>query len=110
MNKTRKAYVRRIRERILMLVIGILIGLFLFQIFAVRTSADNRQERYKYYNSVFVKPGDSLWTIAENYITDDYEDMESYIAEVMKMNHLGEPQVQAGNYICVPYYSDELLK
>ena len=40
MNKTRKAYVRRIRERILMLVIGILIGLFLFQIFAVRTSAD----------------------------------------------------------------------
>lgn len=108
--KLRVRQVRRIRERILMLAIGIAIGLFLFKAFAVQASADSQPKRYKYYTSVFVRPGDNLWSIAGKYITDEYEDIDSYIAEVMQINHMGSVQVQAGNYICVPYYSEELLE
>lgn len=108
--KLRIRQIRRIRERIIMLVIGIIIGLFLFQLFAVPANADNRSQKYKYYTGVFVRPGDNLWSIAEDYITDDYESMDSYIAEVMQMNHMSDTQVRAGNYLYVPYYSEELLE
>ena len=109
--KLRVRRMRRIRERIIMLLLGIVIGLFLFRLFAVPANAKASQEqRYKYYTGVFVRPGDNLWTIAKDYITDEYESIDSYIAEVMQMNHLSQPQVQAGNYVYVPYYSDELLE
>ena len=108
--KLRIRQVRRFRERIFMLVVGILIGLFLFQLFAMPASADTQEQRYKYYTSVFVRPGDNLWSIAQEYITEDYDSVESYLDEVMRMNHMRDEQVQAGNYLYVPYYSEELLE
>ncbi len=60
----------------------------------------------KYYADVYVKSGDTLWDIAQQYITDECGSMESYIREIKEINNLGVC-LQAGQTIVVPYYADK---
>ncbi len=61
---------------------------------------------YKYYTSVRIGQGDTLWTIAEQYCTDPAE-IRSYIKELKSINNLERDEIHAGNYLTVVYYSDE---
>lgn len=63
--------------------------------------------RYKYYTSIQIEPGSSLWDIAEKYASSEYESLEAYIQEVRQINHLDEDTIYAGSYLCIPYYSSE---
>lgn len=65
------------------------------------------EPRYKYYTSIQIQTGDTLWSIAENYMTGEYADIYEYINEVMEINHLNSDFLQAGKRLCVPYYSSE---
>ena len=62
---------------------------------------------YKYYTSIRVSSGDTLWDIAKEYRTEEYSDISSYIAEVREINHLSSNQITDGMYLCIPYYSEE---
>ena len=62
---------------------------------------------YKYYTTIQVEKGDSLWKIARTYITDDYTDLNAYIREVREINRLTDDQIRYGQYITIPYYSDQ---
>lgn len=64
--------------------------------------------RYKYYTSVEIQPGDTLSSIAEEYITPEYASVEEYVKEIMEYNHLSSDTIHAGRYISIMYYSDEL--
>lgn len=70
------------------------------------THAQNEQ-RYKYYTSVYVDYGDSLWSIAEQYISAEYKSMHEYIEEVKSINKLENEYLKCGDQICIPYYSSE---
>ena len=61
----------------------------------------------KYYTSIQIEKGTSLWEIAEDYITEEYASEQEYIEEVMRMNHLNNDVIYEGAYLCVPYYSSE---
>ena len=63
--------------------------------------------RYKYYTSIQVEPGSSLWEIAREYASSEYEDLDEYIREVRQINHLDQDTIYAGSYLCIPYYSSE---
>lgn len=66
---------------------------------------------FKYYTSVTVEAGDSLWQIAGDYIDSHYDSRESYIAEVRSINHLADNDtIYAGQLLIVPYYSSEYVK
>ncbi len=59
----------------------------------------------KYYTSVQVKEGDSLWSIAEAYCTDP-EEVRDYVTELKQMNHIvNEFALEPGSYVTVCYYS-----
>ena len=62
---------------------------------------------YKYYTSIQIHSGDSLWSIAETYMTGEYQNIYDYIDEVREINHLSGDYLQAGSKLCVPYYSSE---
>lgn len=66
-----------------------------------------QSSRYKYYTSIQVEPGSSLWEIAREYASSEYEDLEDYIREVRQINHLDQDTIYAGSYLCIPYYSSE---
>ena len=62
-------------------------------------------EQEKYYKSIEVTDGVTLWNIAEEYCSNEYNDYNEYINEVKKLNHLGEDTIHSGQYIVIPYYS-----
>lgn len=66
----------------------------------------------KYYTGVIVKSGDSIWTLADQYIDySQYRDKEAYIEEVCSINRLEEPAAtRAGQRLIFPYYSDEFIR
>ena len=60
---------------------------------------------YKYFTSILVYPGDTLTSIARQYVDHHYDSLEDYIEEVRVTNHLQEDEIRAGEYLIVPYYS-----
>ena len=62
----------------------------------------------KYYTSIRVESGDTLWTIADEYIADFNLAKEDYIREICQLNHISEDDIHAGAYIIIPYYSQEV--
>ena len=58
----------------------------------------------KYYKSIDIADGDTLWSIAKENMTEDYTSIYEYIEEVMEINNLESEQIQAGQYLTVAYY------
>ena len=64
---------------------------------------------FKYYKSIVVEEGETLWSIASENMGADYEDKNSYINEVKQMNGLIDDQITIGSYIIIPYFSYEFV-
>lgn len=58
----------------------------------------------KNVTSVMIEKGDSLWTIAETYYSDENRSMKAYIEEIKKCNHLSGNEIKEGNSLIIPYY------
>lgn len=62
---------------------------------------------YTYYKSVKIKSGDSLWSIAEEYMTEEYASIHQYIEELKQINSLESNAIHNGQYIMVAYNDQE---
>ncbi|WP_099468124.1 cell division suppressor protein YneA [Konateibacter massiliensis] len=67
------------------------------------------KEVYKYYTSIQIEKGDTLWELAEDYITTEYNSVNDYIQEVKNLNSLYGDSIHEGQYLTVPYYSSQVL-
>jgi LysM repeat protein len=74
--------------------------------FTKTVTAQRSYSRSKLVASIEVKKGDTLWSIASEYMSDDYVDVNEYIDEIKASNGLTSDEIHAGNYIIVPYYAD----
>lgn len=72
------------------------------------TTASGDTGRTKYFKSIEIESGDTLWSIAEEYISEEYDDINEYIGELKKMNGLYSDNINAGCYLVVCYYSSEI--
>lgn len=61
-------------------------------------------DRCKYYTSIEVSVGDSLWSIAEEYMDAGNQSVYDYIDEIKAINGLKSDQIRAGEYLMVSYY------
>lgn len=86
----------------------LLIGLVLISvIFITKTvTAERSLARTKTITSIEIEQGDTLWSIAKDHITEEYNDINDYIEEIMYTNSLSSDMIHAGNHIIVPYYVD----
>lgn len=57
----------------------------------------------KLYKSITIEKGDTLWDIAEEYITDDYESIDEYVSVLMDMNNLKSDKILYGDQLIVAY-------
>lgn len=64
---------------------------------------------YKYYTSIQIQSGDTLWDLANDYITTEYQSINDYINEVKNLNSLETDDIHEGQYLTVPYYSCKAL-
>lgn len=63
---------------------------------------------YKYFKSITIENGDTLWSIAQEYMDDDhYDTVYDYIHEVKKMNLLSNDDITYGQHLIIPYYETE---
>lgn len=58
----------------------------------------------KNVTSVMIEKGDSLWTIAQTYYSEENRSMKAYIEEIKKCNHLSGNEIKEGHNLIIPYY------
>ena len=64
----------------------------------------NEEVMCKYYKSIEITDGDTLWSIAKENMSEEYDSVYAYIEEVMEMNNLESDQIHSGQYLTVAYY------
>lgn len=82
----------------------------LFCSFGSRAQSSDKAVSYKYYKSIAVGAGDTLWDYAQRYADENYYDTyDSYISEVKDINHLKDDNIIYGQHIILPYFSNEFV-
>ena len=82
----------------------------LFSNISLNAKASSDPAVCKYYKSVMVQNGDTLWKLAGEYSMPERESKEQFVNEVMKINHMSEDTLYSGAYIIVPYYEEVNLE
>lgn len=103
---------RQIRRNILVTGMAVFLILSLsatFFSFRSKAGSDSEQIMYKYFKSISVSYGDTLSTYADDYNVESEQERESYIQEIMRINHLEDETIRSGEYLIVPYYSSEFI-
>lgn len=101
---------RRGRKRYFILVLVVMICLTVFSsgILAHAEEKERSQETYyKYFTTIQVEAGDTLWGIADRYLCEQSGSREEYIRELQQLNGLKGDNIQIGQYLVVVYYSTE---
>ena len=88
---------------IFIIALGILFGTSI-HVFA---SDNSQQTLHKYYKTICVESGDTLWDIAGEYVQNTRISRQEYIEELCKINGICEDEIYAGEYIVVVYYDVE---
>ncbi len=105
---------KEIRRSFILTGIAVVLVLsFTLSYHALLSQANTELEEtsYKYFTSVRIEPGETLWALADRYADRaHYATQAQYIDEVMRMNHLAGEEICAGNYLIVPYYSTEFVQ
>ncbi len=90
-------------KMIFLILLSSLILTFAIVTFTVQGSTKINE---KYYKSIIINSGDSLWSIAEEYYDKDNSSISSYIEELKSINNISNENIKSGNYLVVSYYID----
>ena len=96
---------KRTRSKIylaaLLLFVSFSFYLMVFGVVGAKAQSDVKQ---KYYTSITVQPGDSLWEIAETY-APEYGDIRDYVRQLKVLNGLNHSEnLLPGQSLLVIYY------
>ena len=99
-------------HQLILFIIVFLLGLLLvftigkcFFMNGIKVEAHNKNQ--KYFTTIEIEEGDTLWEIAKENRTEEYASIEAYIDEVKRTNHLESDQIEAGYSLLIPYYASE---
>lgn len=105
--RKRKVLKRRIAVVMASICMFAVIGIFGSMILTdAKAEADNHETIYKYYKSIEIKSGDTLWSIANEYKSEDCSTQE-YISEVKTLNGLATDNIQDSHHLMIVYYDTE---
>lgn len=75
---------------------------------AAHSDRSDSPVEHKYYKSIEISYGDTLWSIAQEYMNDDYSSVSEYIYELKEINQLDSiDDIHASRYLTVVYYDTE---
>lgn len=105
---TRRAQKVQMEKRLIVVIsiIVVSLGILLGSSISAFASAREKAQLHKYYTSVQLRQGDSLWKLAREYAATDQSEQE-FIDEVCEVNGISESNtLHSGQYLVVPYYSE----
>ena len=109
--RNRQRREKQLRRRVLTFVVMtsliIFLAIFLSYSFLSDAKSENEMSSYRYYSSVTVSAGDSVWSIAENNMDRmHYNNVESYVRDIASVNKIStDAELKAGSSLIIPYYS-----
>ena len=110
-NKARRQRIFKRQVSIIIIIATLVLFTFIFMCSSIYSDAqsDNYEPEFKYYTTVTVHAGDSLWSIAsEHYPEQHYNNLNCYITEICRLNRIDTDGVlNAGENLIIPYYSTE---
>ena len=103
------SYNRKIRVAKLKLAIGVVLfvmiaslSLFGNQLLTVVHANDKDISQGTSYRSVYIEPGDTLWSIAEENMTDMNGSIREFVNEIYSLNNLKSGDIRSGGYLIIP--------
>lgn len=84
---------------VVLFVMGVVFGISLDNVLA----KDSRPVPQRYYKSIQIEEGDSLWSLAEEY-RDSQMPAAEYVEELRSMNGLTSDTIHWGQYLTVLYF------
>lgn len=87
-------------------LVTVILIIFLFNT-GKPVNAAPEHELHKYYTSIEIQPGDTLWEIADTYKAEGYSNRKAFIKEIQELNHIDDDQITSGCYLLIPYYAEE---
>ena len=79
--------------------------LLIFMACGISQKASASTRNVKQFKCISIERDDTLWSIAEEYMTEEYEDIDTYIKEVKDINGLTDDTLYNGATILIPYYT-----
>lgn len=109
-NKLRRQKERRKNIMLSIMTICLVVTLsFTINGFLSNAKSGTDGVEFKYYKSIIVDQGDTLWSIATENMNERYDNTAELVKEIMQMNGLTDDGITAGSYLVVPYYSAEFV-
>ena len=112
MTQQKERYIKYLTQRkwLCLAAAAIIIAIVLFNVSDISGFSGNtaKEKSYKYYTSIIIRKGDTLWSIAEEYMTEEYDGIEEYIREIRRVNHICGDKIYAGEYLAIPCYASEI--
>lgn len=69
-----------------------------------KAAVKDNEPKVKQIISLKIQECDTLWGIASEYITSEYDNMNEFIEEIKTTNGLSSDTIHEGAYLIVPYY------
>ncbi len=102
-NRNRQLFI--LKSMILSVVLIAVISIYGILIVNASDNTQITDEPVKYYTSITIEAGDTLWDIAEQYRPNNCNTI-SYINEIKTLNHMGTDTLYAGQNIIIYYMSE----
>lgn len=96
----------RKRGLAIIIIASMALGFIMFSSFS---KAEASRPSFTYYDSYEIKAGDTLWTIADQYMDGENFDKERFVDTIKRNNHLLDSEIHAGDYLIIEYKSCERL-
>lgn len=100
----------QMQKRMIAIISILIISAVILLSTSIHAFAESQSEKktyYKYYTSVCVEAGDTVWSIADEYLEGSSQTKRAYVDEICQLNGLTDGQIHAGDSIVVAYYSTE---
>lgn len=93
---------------VLAALLTVMVLLIVISTGVARVHASEVRGQREAYVSIRIADGDSLWSIAETYRTDDYATTADFVKKVASLNHLSQDAtIHTGAYLLVPVLVEE---
>lgn len=98
---------QQLKKQLILFIVTVMILFVSCAFFGnILTSAQDKSDKYTSndcYKSIAIQYGDTLWSIAEQYMSDDYSSVQDYVKHLKKINDLKSDELEAGKYLIVTY-------
>jgi len=106
-NRKRRA-ARRMRRYLiaLLMVAAFCSGFFGHTLLSAHAEEETKPVLNRYYTSIQLKRGDSLWDIAHTYAKGSGYTIREYVEELKRMNGLSGEEIHSGEFLTVMYFAE----